>query len=89
MEITGSKIAEWLGLLAVIGGLFATLGSYWINTEVERRMNELAVDPAAAPVVVELKTEMENVESAVERVEDKVDAFSEQFLSYLEREASR
>lgn len=79
------KAGEWIGLLVVFGGL----GSLWINTEVERRMNELAIDPAAAPAVVTLKADMANVKESQVRIEGKVDAFSTKFLEYLEREASR
>ena len=77
------KVAELAGML----GAVAVFGTYWINTEVERRMKELAQDPGSAPVVVELQTEVENIEQTVGRVEDKVDAFSAQFLAYLERQA--
>lgn len=79
------KIAEWAALAAVFGGV----GSLWINSEVERRMNELAVDPSSAPVVVRLETEVENIESTVSRIENKVDAFGNKFLDYLERQAGQ
>ena len=65
------------------------VGSLWIDREVERRMNELAIDPAAAPVVVALNTDMQNVKASQERIEGKVDAFSTKFMEYLEREANR
>lgn len=86
----GKKVLEYVAFFAAFG----TIGTYWINTEVERRMNELAIDPAAAPAVVALTTEMENVkegqaEAATQRnrIETKVDAFSRQFIAYLERQA--
>lgn len=77
------KAGEWIALVAVFG----TVGSWWINTEVERRMNELAIDPAAAPAVVTLQTEVANIEASQVRIENKVDKFSESFLAYLERQA--
>lgn len=77
------KVVEYAALVAVL----ATVGSYWINTEVERRMNELAVDPDSAPAVVSLKTDMNNVKTGQARIERKVDAFSTKFLEYLERQA--
>lgn len=79
------KIAEWVALATVFG----TVGTWWINTEVERRMNELAIDPSAAPAVVALTTDMGNVKASQVRIEGKVDAFSTKFLEYLEREAAR
>ncbi len=83
LSIVGKKVAEWAALFAII----ATVGSYWINTEVERRMGELATDPADAPVVVTLQTEVANIEASQIRIEAKVDAFSQKFLEYLERQA--
>lgn len=85
MELSnvGKKAAEWAALFAII----ATVGSYWINTEVERRMNELATDPALSPVVVTLQTEVANIEASQVRIEAKVDAFSESFMAYLQRQA--
>jgi hypothetical protein len=77
------KIAEWAALAAVFG----SVGSLWVNSEVERRMNELAIDPASTPVVVRLETEVDNIESTVSRIENKVDAFGDKFLDYLERQA--
>ena len=78
-----AKGGEWLGLLVVFGGL----GSLWINTEVERRMVELMPVIAEEPVVVKLVTDVENTEQTVLRIEIKVDAFSEKFIAYLERQA--
>jgi hypothetical protein len=89
VEINISKIASKLGELAAILAVVGVAATYWINTEVERRMNELAVDPAASPVVVELVTEVDNIEATVDRVEDKVDAFSQKFIEYLERQANQ
>ena len=80
----GKKLGEYAALAVILGGV----GSLWIDREVERRMNELAVDPSAAPVVVELKTDMENVKASNERIEGKVDAFSSKFMEYLERQAN-
>ena len=77
------KIGETLAMLAVLG----TIGTYWINTEVERRMNELASDPATNPAVVTNRIKLENLEDSVGRVETKVDKFSDKFLEYLERQA--
>lgn len=77
------KVAEYAAFFAV----FATVGSYWINTEVERRMKEIAEDPASHPVVVELKTTQGALKEGQVRIETKVDAFSSKFLEYLERQA--
>lgn len=77
------KVGEYTALLAVFG----VVGSLWINTEVERRMKELAKDPSVAPVVVELRADVDNIEQGQERIEEKVDAFSAEFLKYLARQA--
>lgn len=87
MEVNLGRIAAKVGEVAAILAVVATVASLWIDREVERRMNELAVDPSAAPVVVQLQTEVENIESTMARVEGKVDAFSTKFLEYLERQA--
>ena len=83
MKDIAKKLAEYAALFAII----ATVGSLWINSEVERRMNELAIDPSAAPAVVSLQTDMHNVKASQERIEGKVDKFSESFMAYLERQA--
>ena len=83
MKAMLKKAGEWVGLLAVFG----VAGTYWINTEVERRMNELAIDPSAAPAVVTLQAEVANIEASQVRIERKVDDFSGKFLEYLERQA--
>ena len=80
----GKKVAGYAAFLAVFG----TVGSYWINTEVERRMIELASDPGSHPVVVELKTTQVALKDGQKRIETKVDAFSSKFLDYLERQAN-
>ena len=80
----GVKAGELGAMLAIVG----VFGTYWVNTEVERRMKELVQDPAHAPVIVELVTEVDNIEATVTRVETKVDAFSAKFLEYLERQAN-
>lgn len=77
------KFGEWVALLAVLG----TVGSYWINTEVERRMNELASDPGKHPSVVANSTRLEALENGQARIEGKVDRFSDKFLEYLERQS--
>jgi hypothetical protein len=79
----GKKVGEYAALLAVFG----VVGSLWINTEVERRMKELAKDPATHPAVVELRTSQDNLKEGQQRLETKVDAFSTKFLEYLERQA--
>jgi outer membrane murein-binding lipoprotein Lpp len=79
----GKKLVEW----AAVAGVLAVAGSYWINTEVERRMKELASNPADAPEVVAISTKVEGLEAGQARIETKVDAFSSQFLAYLERQA--
>ena len=78
------KLTEWTALFAII----LTGGSYWINTEVERRMNELAIDPASAPAVVTLQAEVANIEASQIRIEGKVDAFSAKFMEYLQRQVN-
>ena len=79
------KVGEYLALLAVLG----TVGTYWINTEVERRMGELADDPGSHPTVVANSTKLETLEAGQVRIEEKVDAFSGKFLEYLERQAGQ
>lgn len=79
------KLAEYGVLLALVG----TVGSLWINTEVERRMDELYDDPGNHPVVVELKITQQNLADGQKRIEAKVDAFSQEFLRFLERQAAR
>lgn len=81
----GKKVAEYAAFLAI----FATAGSYWINTEVERRMGELADDPGSHPTVVANTTKLETLEAGQVRIEEKVDAFSGKFLEYLERQAGQ
>lgn len=81
----GKKVAEYAAFIAV----FATAGSYWINTEVERRMGELADDPGNHPTVVANSTKLETLEAGQVRIEEKVDAFSGKFLEYLERQAGQ
>lgn len=81
----GKKAGEWAALLTIV----AVIGSLWIDREVERRMNELAIDPAAAPAVVTLQAEVANIEASQVRIEGKVDAFSKSFMDYLERQAGR
>ena len=41
------------------------------------------------PAVVALATDMDSMKKGQERIEGKVDAFSERFMAYLEREANR
>ena len=86
MEITAQKVAAKVGELVAILAAVGFVASLWIDREVERRMNELAIDPSAAPAVVELQTEMENVETTLGRVENKVDDFSREFMAYLQRQ---
>lgn len=76
------KGGEWIALIAAFG----VLGTYWINTEVERRMTELLPAIADDPIVVEAVTDIENIEASILRVETKVDAFSNRFIAYLERQ---
>ncbi len=87
------KAAEYVGALVVLGTVFLTIGSMWIDREVERRMNELAIDPSASPAVVTLQADVANIKethgAALNRVETKVDAFSDRFIAYLEAEANR
>lgn len=83
VKVAATKVAEYAAFAAVFG----TVGSYWINTEVERRMGELAQDPSSHPAVVQLQTEMVHVKESQERIELKVDMFSNKFLEYLERQS--
>lgn len=90
MEIAdiAKKLGEWAALLAVVG----VVGSLWIDSEVERRMNELVPPPpdaAKSPAVVANTTKLQSLEAGQKRIEGKVDAFSGKFLEYLEREANR
>ena len=87
MSDLAKKLVEWVGVAVVLGGALAAVGSMWINTEVERRMKELASNPAEAPAVVANTTKLESLEQGQARIETKVDAFSSQFLAYLERQA--
>jgi len=73
------------GELTAITVVLAVIGSLWIDREVERRMDELATDPADIPEIVALTTQMKNVEAAIVRVEGKVDTFSQSFMEYLQR----
>ena len=83
---------EIIAWVAGIGTVTAVLVSmvwgvpFYINTEVERRMNELAIDPSAAPAVVTLQAEVANIEASQVRIERKVDDFSAEFLKYLQRQ---
>jgi len=83
VKVAAVKVAEYVTFLAVFG----TVGTYWINTEVERRMGELAQDPSKHPAVVTLQTEVRVMKESQVRVERKVDAFSTKFLEYLERQS--
>jgi hypothetical protein len=87
MEIDIAKIATKAGELVAIAAVLGFVGSLWIDSEVERRMNELAIDPASAPAVVANTTKLESLENGQARIEGKVDAFSDKFLAYLERQA--
>ena len=78
------KVGEWIGL----GVTFGIVASLWINTEVERRMNELMPVIGDDPAVVEAVGDIENIEGSVSRIEAKVDAFSGRFIAYLERQAN-
>lgn len=77
------KVAEWSAFAAVFGWI----GGLWIDSEVERRMDELATDPSKHPAVVQLQTEMVGVKESQARIELKVDTFSTKFLEYLERQS--
>ena len=67
--------------------VLAVIGVLWINTEVERRMKELIPDAAENPAVVANKTDIENIQATLTRVENKVDTFSTEFLRYLQRQS--
>jgi len=85
--MTLAEAGKKAGELTAITVVLAVIGSLWIDREVERRMDELATDPADIPEIVALTTQMTNVEAAIVRVEGKVDAFSQSFISYLERQS--
>lgn len=78
------KGGEWIALIVVFGGV----STYWVNTEVERRMKELMPDIQDDPTVVEAVADIENMEATMLRVETKVDAFSGKFIAYLERQTN-
>lgn len=77
---------KWLGQTLGTLAVFGVAATYWINTEVERRMNELAIDPSAVPVVVDLVSDVENLTTGQQRIEGKVDTFSTEFTKYLQRQ---
>lgn len=89
MPPVAREIAKKVGEYAVFVAVFGTIVTYWVNTEVERRMNELAIDPASAPAVVANTTKLGTLENGQKRIETKVDAFSGKFLEYLERQLER
>lgn len=78
------KMGELLGSLAVLG----VVGTYWINTEVERRMGELAINPADNPAVVTAIEKIDNLEEGQVRIENKVDDFSVEFIKFLRSQAN-
>ena len=79
-----TKGGEWIALIVVFGGI----GTFWINTEVERRMSELMPTIGDDPAVVEAVADIENIEATMLRVETKVDAFSNKFITYLEQQTN-
>jgi hypothetical protein len=83
VKAVAKKAGEYLAFAAVFG----TIGTYWLNTEVERRMGELAANPGDHPTVVANTTKLNTLEAGQTRIETKVDAFSSKFLEYLERQA--
>lgn len=84
-KVWGKRIGEYFAFLAVFG----VVSSYWINTEVERRMGELETNPGDHPTVVANTTKLATIEAGQTRIETKVDAFSGKFLEYLERQSRR
>lgn len=76
------KLGEIVGILAVIG----VIGTYWINTEVERRMGELVPNAGNNPTVIANKTKLETLAQGQARIENKVDTFSTEFTKYLQRQ---
>lgn len=83
MKTVAAKVGEVAVILAIVG----VVSTYWVNTEVERRMKELVPNAAVNPVVVANKVDIENLETTVARIEAKVDAFSTEFLAYLARQS--
>lgn len=91
-----NPIAKWAGGIAAaltVTGLVLWGVPYYIKSvvddQVKIKMAELTTDPAAAPAVVTLTNDVTHLKAGQDRIEGKVDAFSTQFLQYLEREASR
>ncbi len=91
MEINAGKVIGAVATAAVIIPTMLWGVPYYINSiaiaAVDVRVAELIVDPAEHPAIVELTTEVDNIEVTLDRVELKVDAFSASFMDYLERQA--
>lgn len=78
---------KWLGQTLGTLAVFGVAATYWVNTEVERRMKELASDPGQHPVIVEIQSDVDNLEKGQIRIEGTVNTFSTEFMRYLQRQA--
>ena len=87
MNITAKIIATKAGEIAAIAVVLGFIGTLWINGAVEERMKELVPEASQDPVVVANQTDIENLEAGQKRIENKVDAFSSEFLAYLARQS--
>ena len=77
---------KWAGQTIGTLAVFGVAATYWINTEVERRMTELATNPEDSPVIAAAIESIDNLETATVRIEGKVDTFSTEFTKYLQRQ---
>jgi hypothetical protein len=86
----GDTVKKWsakAGEVAGIGLVVGFIATLWIDNAVESRMKELMPDPATNPIVVAATTDITNLKGDHVRIEQKVDAFSREFMAYLAREA--
>ena len=87
MELSAGQVSGGIATAGAAVTLILWGVPYYIDKQVERRMNELAIDPSAAPAVVANTTKLETLAEGQTRIEGKVDAFSTKFMEYLERQA--
>ena len=92
-----NKIFAWAGGIATVLTVFGMMVwgvPYYIKIAVEDRIEELSEGEEKAPVIVALEQkdavfaeQLDNIEASQVRIEGKVDAFSQSFTGYLERQA--
>ena len=89
-------IGKWAGIFIAGGaaiGLILWGVPFYIESKVAERVSAhletLDNDPSKHPSVVSNKTRLDNLETTASRIEGKVDAFSGEFMRYLERESVR